>query len=70
MDENKARFCEALGTILCTYSREAVKTIEYQREADGEERAVIVYTNGYRKSVNITGDSCIAVMKDVYDALL
>ncbi len=66
--ENKEKFIEELGVLLMMYSREEVEKFEYIRE-DSEELVCITYTNGYKKYVNIWGDSCIAVMSDVYKAM-
>lgn len=66
--ENKQKFIEELGKILMMYSREEVERLEYVRE-DDKEFACITYMNGYKKYVNIWGDSCIAIMSDVYKAM-
>ena len=48
--------------------RTVIKGLEYfQTEYD--EYLVIKFTTGWEKKVNITGDSCIAVMHDLYRAL-
>lgn len=70
MIENKERFCEGLGTLLLMYSRTDVRNIEYRRDETKAEYADITFMNGYKKAVNITCDSCIAIMKDLYNALL
>lgn len=70
MSENKERFCEGLGTLLMMYSRTDVRNIEYRRDETKAEYADITFMNGYKKTVNITYDSCIAIMKDLYNALL
>ena len=67
--ENKKKFIEGLGILLIMYSREKVKKLEYIKK-DSEELVRITYTNGYEKYVNIWGDSCIAIMSDVYKAML
>ena len=66
--ENKKKFIEGLGILLIMYSREKVKKLEYIKK-DSEELVRITYTNGYEKYVNIWGDSCIAIMSDVYKAM-
>ncbi|MCM1315096.1 MAG: hypothetical protein NC205_09580 [Prevotella sp.] len=66
--ENKKKFIEGLGTLLLMYSRENVEKLEYIKK-DSEELACITYVNGYKKYVNIWGDSCIAIMKDIYKAM-
>ncbi|MDE5854051.1 MAG: hypothetical protein K2H19_03210 [Ruminococcus sp.] len=67
--KNKKKFIEKLGEILMMYSREKVTELKYIKE-DSREYAEITYTNGSSKYVNITGDSCIAIMKDISRALL
>lgn len=67
--EKKREFIEALGDILREYSRENVDYIDYVMNDCGEY-AVITFKNGYRKQVNITGDSCAAVLHDIYRVLV
>ncbi len=66
--ENKKKFIEGLGTLLMMYSRENVEKLEYIKK-DSEELVCITYVNGYKKYVNVCGDSCIAIMKDIYKAM-
>ncbi|MDE5620766.1 MAG: hypothetical protein K2O29_03075 [Ruminococcus sp.] len=66
--ENKKKFIEELGTILMMYSREEVEKLEYIK-TDDEELVCIIYINGHKKYANIRGDSCIAIMSDVYKAM-
>lgn len=70
MNENKQAFVEALGTILATFSREEIVRMDYDKDSDGFEAVTIRYGNGYSRTVNVTGDSCIAIMHDVYRALI
>ena len=67
--EKKREFIEALGDILREYSRENVNYISYAT-VNGQEYAQIVYMNGHRKQVNITGDSCAAILHDIYRVLM
>ncbi len=67
--ENKKKFVEEPGKILAVYSREKIEGIRYIEKESGEF-AEIAYTNGCVKYADITGDSCIAIMHDVYRALL
>ena len=39
--------------------------IRYEQLTNGDEIAVLMYDNGYRKSVNITCDSGVALMRDI-----
>lgn len=65
--ENKKKFVEKLGVILMMYSREKVIELKYIKD-NSDEFLEIICTN-YNKYINITGDSCIAIMKDVYHAM-
>lgn len=66
--ENKEKFVEELGKLLMMYSRKKVIELKYIKD-DSDEFAEIICTN-YKKYINITGDSCIAIMKDISCALL
>ena len=66
--EKKREFIEALGDILRKYSRENVNYISYAA-VNGQEYAQVIYMNGHRKQVNITGDSCAAILHDIYRVL-
>lgn len=70
MGENKAGFVQELGELLVKYSREDIAGISYEKDSDGFEAVTIRYTNGYEKTANVTGDSCLGIMHDVYKALL
>lgn len=65
--ENKKKFIEKLGGILMMYSREKVIELKYIKD-DSDEFVEIICTN-CKKYINITGDSCIAIMKDISRAL-
>ena len=67
--EKKREFIKALGVILRDYSRQNVQYIDYVMD-NREEYAVITYKNGHRKQVCITGDSCTAIMHDIYRVLI
>lgn len=67
--ENKKRFVEELGRILAMYSVEKVLEFKYI-EDDTKEYIEITYTNRSVKYVNITGDSCVSVLRDIYYAVL
>lgn len=69
MKDNKPAFVEALGAAL-TYSRTGVKGLSYRKDADGFEGVTIRYSNGSERTINVTGDSCLGIMKDVYRALI
>lgn len=63
-DENKQEFVKALGECLANHSRCNVIRLEY-KEAYGKEFVSIVRDSGTIQYVDITGDSCIAIMQDV-----
>lgn len=69
MPDCKEKFVAMLGNALKLYSREEVDSMRYVIRGE-RELAEITYTNGYKKYVDITCDSCIAVMSDVYKAML
>ena len=68
-EEDKAGFIQAMGKALCSYAyRTNVSEIEYA-QTGSEEFAVVTFHNGNQKSICITGDSCLAIMNDVYRKL-
>ena len=68
-DENKKAFVQELSLALVMYSRIPIAGIEYKVTDAGIELAEIHYANGSVKYADITGDSCIAIMKDIAKAL-
>lgn len=42
-----------------------LEAIKYEALINGDEIAVLIYDNGYRKSVNISCDSGLALMRDI-----
>lgn len=68
--DHKADFVTALGKNLRENSREEIFGLDYDEDPDGFEAVTILYTNGSTRSVNVTGDSCIAIMLDVAKALM
>ena len=70
MQENKQAFVRELGELLKKYSREAVRELVYFEDSDRFEAVEIIYEDGYRRTVNVTADSIIAVMKDIARAML
>ena len=68
-EEDKAGFIQAMGKSLCDYAyRTNVAEIDYIQNGS-EEFAVVTFHNGNQKSICITGDSCLAIMNDVYRKL-
>lgn len=70
MTENKEGFVQELGELLAAYSRESIAGMIYEKDEDGFEAVTIRYMNGYEKSRNVTGDSVIGILSDVYKALI
>lgn len=69
-DENKRAFIDELALALVMYSRIPIAGIGYKVTDAGIELAEIHYANGSVKYADITGDSCIAIMKDIAKALI
>lgn len=46
-----------------------VSKLEYQFTDDGQEGVIIRFSNGYIKTVDVTGDSLYSVMFNVVEAL-
>lgn len=65
--ENKSMFIEKLGVIIMMYSRERIKSMKYIKE-DYHEWVIIEYVNNTIR-VDVTGDSCIAIMHDIYKSM-
>lgn len=56
-------------TIRCTREGMNLVNIAYKQLEGDREQAILVYENGYRKAVNITADSGVAMIKDIMRAL-
>ena len=54
-----------LGTLRCTVAGSDLVNIRYEQLNNGDELAVLIYNNGYRKTINITADSGIAMIRDI-----
>lgn len=66
--ENKRKFVASMSDALVLYSRQTVVELSYM-ERDMMELVMIRYTNGYVKYIDVTGDSCIAIIHDIWRAL-
>jgi len=67
--ENKAKFIQALGQAMHDYAyRTNVMKSDYV-QSGGEEYAMLTLSDGSEKSIRITGDSCLAIMYDIYRKL-
>ena len=71
MEENKKLFVEKLGSLIKRQTRagQTIKDLRYE-SSQIAERVVIVFYNGFTKAINITGDSCIAIMQTIAKALM
>ncbi len=72
MEENKKMFVEKLGSLIIRQTRagKSIKNIHYEHGVPcHNEYVVIEYLSGNIKRVNITGNSCIAIMCDIYNVL-
>ena len=70
MEENKKSFVEKLGGLIRKHSRAGQKIDRFEYTVEGGEEYVIIhYWCGYKR-INVTADSCLAIMHDVYKALL
>lgn len=71
MTENKAAFVEALGEALAAHSELSdVQRLVYHKDGDGFESVTIYWFGGGERTINVTCDSCAAIMHDVYKALV
>lgn len=66
--ENKAEFIKAVGEALRRFSRENILKTEYFTH-NGGEFARVTYESGNGIDVCVSGDSCLAIMADLYHAL-
>ena len=68
--ENKETIIQLLLQALkFTVAGVDIEQIRYEQLTNGDEIAVIMYTNGYRQSVNISADSGLALMRDILRAI-
>ena len=66
--ERKNEFVEKLGDLLRVDDRSEVEDLYYgtgYTDGDFNEIVVIVFKGGFRKAVNVTGDSCKAIAEEV-----
>ena len=70
MEENKKLFVEKLGSLIKRQTRAGQNIKEFRYEVSlAAERVVIVFNTGFIRTVDITADSCLAIMYDIYKAL-
>lgn len=69
-NDDKDNFTTALGNALRMFTREPIVSMRYNKDADSTERVRIEYESGNVVWVDVTCDSCLAIMLDVYRALM
>ena len=72
MEENKKIFVEQLGSLIIRQNRagKSIKNMYYEHGVPYDDEYVIIeYLNGNIKRINVTADSCIAIMHDIYRVL-
>ena len=69
-NDDKATFVNVIGNALKLYSREPIVALRYFTKDSGQELVQIEYENGNVVYQDVTADSCLAIMQDVYKALL
>ena len=47
-----------------------VQRLVYHKDGDGFESVTIYWSHGGERTINVTCDSCAAIMHDVYKALI
>ena len=68
--EDKATFVNVIGNALKLYSREPIGALRYFTKDSGQELVQIEYESGNIIYQDVTADSCLAIMHDLYKALL
>lgn len=66
--EDKQLFVHNLGWLL-SQTKNDIDRCEYFVTDNGDEIVNIIFSNGYKKAVNINMDSYIAIVKDVAKAV-
>ncbi len=67
MREDKKAFVAQLGVLLSRHDIQGVKALRYRTTENAE--VVDVLFNKGKLTVNVTGDSCLAMLYDIYRAL-
>ncbi len=64
--EDKKHICKLLiETLKATRNGHDVVDILYEKDERGQESATVVFDNGYKKKINVTGDSGTAMIYDI-----
>lgn len=69
-NEMKPEFVSGLGMLIAMYSRAPVRSMTYHQDTDGFEAVEIGFDDGSTHTVNVTADSVLAIMHDLYRALV
>lgn len=70
MNENKQLICDLLYEALkATRDQADLNSVEYGQRNNGDEVVILTYNNGYTKSINVSCDSGIAMMRDILKEL-
>lgn len=68
---NKVNFVNELGRLLNIYTNHRTGVVELiYNNNNGYETVEIVFDNGNTRTINVTYDSELAIMNDVYHALI
>lgn len=68
--EDKKKVCDLfLITLQATRQYSDLEALNYERTESGEEVVTAIFEKGGRKSANVSGDSGIAMIKDIIKGL-
>ena len=68
--EDKAEIAKSFGeTLKKTREYEDIESMTYEKQSNGEKFVIMTFKNGAQKQVYVTGDSGIALIRDVDAAL-
>ena len=69
--ENKKSFLENMLSMALERAGNSIDKVLYNYdEAKASETVFVIYKSGYKREINVTGDSKIAIMLDVSKNLL
>lgn len=70
MNFGKQKFVEDIGAAFALHDEQFdIDYMEYDCDRDGFEAVTIYFEGGGRKTINVTGDSCVGILKDIARAL-
>jgi hypothetical protein len=68
--EDKATICDLLCVALqATRNHGDLRSIQYVKEQNGDETAVLTWENGGQRRVNVSMDSGTAMIRDIMKAI-